>query len=68
MNKTIVVRVDSMVMHKLYHRFVQRSKNFMAHDEENTCQVGDRVQIAECRPLSRRKRWRVVRVVEQHVS
>jgi small subunit ribosomal protein S17 len=65
MDKTIVVRVDDMVMHKLYHRFVQRSTRFMAHDEQNECRVGDRVQIIECRPLSRRKRWRVAKVIER---
>lgn len=63
--KTVVVRVESLVMHKLYHRFVRRAKKFMAHDAANACKVGDTVQIAECRPLSRRKRWLVVRVVEQ---
>ena len=63
--KTVVVRVESVVMHPLYHRFVRKSKKFMAHDEANDCHVGDRVQIAECRPLSRRKRWRVVRVIER---
>jgi small subunit ribosomal protein S17 len=68
MDKTIVVRVDDMVMHKLYHRFVQRSAKFMAHDERNECQVGDRVQIVECRPLSRRKRWRVTKVIERRAA
>ena len=65
MDKTVVVRVDSLVMHRLYHRFIQRSGKFMAHDEGNVCKVGDKVQIIECRPLSRRKRWRVARVIEQ---
>ena len=65
MDKTVVVRVESVVMHKLYHRFVQRSRKFMAHDEANTCKVGDKVQIMECRPLSRSKRFRVVRVIER---
>jgi small subunit ribosomal protein S17 len=64
-DKTVVVRVENVMMHPLYHRFIQRSKKFMAHDEENACHVGDRVQIQECRPLSRRKRWRVVRVIER---
>ncbi|MGE5236364.1 MAG: 30S ribosomal protein S17 [Acidobacteriota bacterium] len=64
-NKTVVVRVDSVVMHDLYHRFVQRSNTFMAHDEGNACKVGDKVEIMECRPLSRHKRWRVVRVIER---
>lgn len=63
--KTVVVRVESLVMHELYHRIVRRSRNFMAHDAGNACKVGDQVQIAECRPLSRHKRWLVVRVIEQ---
>ena len=65
MDKTVVVRVDNLVMHRLYHRFVRRSSKFMAHDEGNVCGVGDRVQIIECRPLSRNKRWRVTRVIEK---
>ena len=67
MEKTVVIRVDSVVLHPLYKRFVKRSRKFMAHDEADTCQVGDKVQIAECRPLSRHKRWRVVRVIERAV-
>jgi len=65
MNKTVVVSVQSVVMHKLYQRFVQRSRKFMAHDESDGCKVGDKVQIMECRPLSRHKRFRVVRVIER---
>ncbi|MEW6337509.1 MAG: 30S ribosomal protein S17 [Acidobacteriota bacterium] len=65
MDKSVVVKVDNVVMHKLYHRFVQRSRKFMAHDEQNSCKTGDKVQIMECRPLSRHKRWRVVRVIER---
>ncbi len=65
MDKTVVVKVESVVMHKLYHRFVQRSRKFMAHDEAKACKVGDKVQIMECRPLSRNKRFRVVRVIER---
>lgn len=65
MDKTVVVRVQSVVIHKLYHRFVQRSRKFMAHDEANDCKVGDKVLISECRPLSRKKRFRVVRVIER---
>ncbi len=64
-DKTVVVKVESVVMHKLYHRFVRTSRTFMAHDESNACKVGDKVQIIECRPLSRRKRWRVEHVIEQ---
>jgi len=65
MDKTVVVKVQSVVIHKLYHRFVQRTRKFMAHDESNDCKVGDKVQISECRPLSRNKRFRVVRVIER---
>ncbi len=65
MDKTVVVRVESVVMHKLYHRFVQRARKFAAHDEANDCKVGDKVQIMECRPISRSKRFRVVRVIER---
>jgi small subunit ribosomal protein S17 len=65
MDKTVVVRVDSVVLDPLYQRFVQRSRKFMAHDESNACKVGDKVQIVETRPLSRRKRWRVTQVLEQ---
>ncbi len=63
--KTVVVKVENLVMHPLYHRFVRSSSKFMAHDEENSCNVGDRVLIEECRPLSRRKHWRVRRIVER---
>ena len=63
--KTVVVKVESVIMDPLYQRFVQRSKKFVAHDEESTCKAGDKVQIVETRPLSRRKRWRVVRVIER---
>jgi small subunit ribosomal protein S17 len=65
MDKTVVVRVNNLVKHTLYHRFVKRSRNFVAHDEGNTCKVGDRVQITECRPLSKSKKFRVVRVIER---
>jgi len=65
MDKTVLVEVRRVMMHPLYHRFVQRSRKFMAHDEANQCQVGDEVQIVECRPLSRNKRWRVARVIER---
>jgi small subunit ribosomal protein S17 len=63
MQKTVVVTVTRQVSHPLYKRVVRYSKNFMAHDEKNQCQVGDTVRIVETRPLSARKRWRVVEVV-----
>jgi small subunit ribosomal protein S17 len=64
-DKSVVVKVENFVMHPLYHRFVRTSSKFMAHDEDNTCNSGDRVLIEECRPLSRRKRWRVRKVIER---
>ena len=64
-NKSVVVKVESLVMHPLYRKFSRTSTKFMAHDEENTCNRGDRVLIEECRPLSKRKRWRVRRVIER---
>jgi len=65
MNKTVVVKVENLVKHKLYQRFVRRSRKFVAHDEGNACKVGDKVQIVECRPVSKSKRFRVVRVIER---
>ncbi|MCS7037750.1 MAG: 30S ribosomal protein S17 [Saprospiraceae bacterium] len=65
MDKTISVLVERRLMHPLYGKFVKRSKKFMAHDEENTCNVGDKVRIMETRPLSKRKRWRLVEIIER---
>ncbi len=64
-DKTVIVKVENLVMHPLYQRFVRTTSKFMAHDEENTCNVGDRVLIEECRPLSKRKRWRIRKIVER---
>jgi len=64
-DKSVVVRVENLVMHPLYQKFVRTSSKFMAHDEDNTCNQGDRVLIEECRPLSKRKRWRVRKVIER---
>ncbi len=64
-DKSVVVKVENLVMHPLYRKFIRTSSKFMAHDEENTCNRGDRVLIEECRPLSKRKRWRVRRVIER---
>jgi len=60
MDKTVTVLVDRRVMHPLYKKFIRRSKNYAAHDEENTCKVGDVVRIEECRPISKRKTWIVI--------
>ena len=63
MDKSVTVRVDRIVRHKMYKRYVRKTTKFMAHDERNTCKVGDTVEIVESRPLSALKRWRVRRVV-----
>lgn len=65
MDKTISVLVERRLMHPLYGKFVKRSKKFLAHDEENTCNIGDKVRIMETRPLSKRKRWRLVEIIER---
>ena len=58
-DKTVVVRVERLVQDERYKKYVRRYSRFMAHDEQNACDVGDRVQIIEHRPLSKRKRWKV---------
>ena len=63
--KTIVVEVSRKVQHPLYRRYITRKKKFMAHDEDGAAKNGDRVRIVECRPLSRRKRWRLEQIVLQ---
>ena len=63
MNKTIVVAVKTKVRHPLYGKMIGRTVKFKAHDEENTCGIGDTVEIMETRPLSKEKRWRLVQVV-----
>ena len=65
MDKTIVVRVDSQVRHPLYGKIIRSSKKFKAHDQNNTASMGDKVLIAETRPLSKDKRWRLVEVLEK---
>jgi small subunit ribosomal protein S17 len=65
MDKTVVVRVERLTRHPRYGKVLRRTKKYKAHDEENTCRVGDRVCIVESRPLSREKRWVVVEIVER---
>ncbi|MDR0885632.1 MAG: 30S ribosomal protein S17 [Clostridiales Family XIII bacterium] len=65
MDKTITVSVEDFVRHSLYGKAVKRTKKFKAHDEENQCNIGDKVRIMETRPISRDKRWRLVDVVEK---
>jgi len=65
MQKSIVVSVERRVKHPIYGKFIKKTKKFMAHDEANTCKVGDIVRIMETRPLSKNKCWRLVDVIER---
>jgi small subunit ribosomal protein S17 len=65
MDKTIVVAIQDNVKHPLYNKIVKKTIKFKAHDENNECGKGDRVEIMETRPLSKDKRWRLVRIVEK---
>ncbi len=65
MTKTITVSVERRLRHPIYGKFVKKTKKFMAHDESAECQIGDVVKIMETRPLSKRKRWRLVEVLEK---
>jgi small subunit ribosomal protein S17 len=65
MNKTVIVAVERLVKHRIYQKYVKRQTKFAAHDETNSCQIGDTVQITESRPLSRTKRWRVSKIVKK---
>lgn len=67
MDKTIVVKVETAVRHPIYKKIVKRTYKLKAHDEENVCQIGDKVKVMETRPLSKDKRWRVVEVVEKAI-
>lgn len=67
MEQTVVVTVERLIRHPMYHKFVRRRNKFHAHDAQNICQPGDRVLIEESRPLSKTKRWVVVRVLEKAV-
>jgi small subunit ribosomal protein S17 len=66
-DKTVVVQVDRLVRHPMYKKYVRRRAKYTAHDETNSCKVGDRVLIRETRPLSKTKRWRVSEVIEKAV-
>jgi small subunit ribosomal protein S17 len=64
MQKTAVVRIERVYLHPRYHKYMHRHKEYKAHDEQNQAKVGDKVEIAETRPLSRTKAWRLVRILE----
>ena len=65
MDKTVVVTIQDRVRHPLYKKIVDRSVKYKAHDENNECGIGDKVEIMECRPYSKDKNWRVVRIIEK---
>ena len=67
MDKTIVVAIEDHVKHPLYKKIVKKTYKLKAHDENNECHEGDKVEVMETRPLSKDKRWRVVRVVEKAI-
>ncbi len=66
-DKTATVLVERLVKHKMYHKIMKRRSKFAAHDDRNDCQIGDKVLISESRPLSKSKRWRVIKIVEKAV-
>ena len=63
MEKSIVVKIERKIKHPIYKKTIKRSKKYLAHDESNKCKVGDMVQIAECRPLSKQKRYRLYKLI-----
>ena len=66
-DKTVTVLVERLVKHQMYHKYIRRRTKFAAHDSRNDCQIGDKVLIAETRPISKTKRWRVIKIVEKAV-
>jgi len=67
MDRTIVVRAERLVKHAVFHKYIKRYVKYKAHDEQNSCKVGDKVLIIESRPLSREKRWRMLEILEKAV-
>jgi small subunit ribosomal protein S17 len=65
MDKTIVVRAERLVKHTVFHKYIKRYVKYKAHDEQNSCKVGDKVLIIESRPLSREKRWRMLEILQK---
>ncbi|MEI6207828.1 MAG: 30S ribosomal protein S17 [Desulfuromonadales bacterium] len=64
MDKTVVVNVDRLVKHSVYNKYIRRSVRYKVHDEQNSSKTGDRVQIIECRPMSKDKRWSLKQIIE----
>lgn len=67
MDKSVTVQVERLVKHKLYKKYIRRRTKFAAHDENNSCGIGDKVLMTESKPISRTKRWRISRIVEKAV-
>ena len=67
MDKTVVVLVERLVKHSLYHKYIRRRAKYAAHDESNACTIGDKVLITESRPLSKTKRWRVSKILQKAI-
>ena len=65
MNKTVVIQVENRYSHPIYSKIMVKSKKYLVHDEMETCRVGDQVLINECRPLSKRKRWELVKILSK---
>jgi small subunit ribosomal protein S17 len=65
MDKTIVVRAERLVKHAVFHKYIKRYEKYKAHDEQNRCEIGDKVLIIESRPLSKDKRWRMLEILEK---
>ena len=67
MDKTIIVTSETLVKHRLYHKYIRQRSKYAAHDETNACRIGDKVLITESRPLSRTKKWRLTEIVEKAI-
>lgn len=67
MEKSVIVLVERLVKHKMYHKYIKRCSKYAAHDKDNECSLGDKVLITEARPLSKTKKWRVTSIIEKAV-
>jgi len=65
MNKSVTITIERLIKHPAYGKYIRRSNKVMAHDANNECQIGDRVAISECRPISKNKAWQVVEILEK---
>jgi small subunit ribosomal protein S17 len=67
MDKTVIILTERLVKHRFYKKYIRRRSKFAAHDKDNSCSIGDKVLITESKPLSRSKRWRVIKIIEKAV-